>query len=95
MNLLQADLGWRKPVKISGITLQAPAHLGGETLASVASLRTNARLWDIARFKPFDVIVSSPQIDCTLSASGKLKWAQLVDYVSFHLLHNIMLLATQ
>lgn len=78
---MQADLGWRKKVKLTNVALVSPKILGQETLASVNSITSSANLWSIVRGTPYDIFAEKAWIDNSLSPSGQLKWAQLLDYV--------------
>lgn len=74
-------MGWNKKVKLTDVSLKSPENLGAETLAKAASISSSARLWDIVRGLPYDVFIDRAWVDYTLSASGQIKWKQLLDYV--------------
>ena len=79
---MQADLGWNKRIKLSGVEFKSPAILGGETLASVETVSTTESLWNVVRGRSFDAFASRPRVDCSRASSGQLKWAELLDFVS-------------
>ena len=78
---MQADLGWRKKVRLSEVSLRSPKILGEETLASAASISTSESLWQIVRGLPYDLFAEKAWLDNSLAASGQFKWTELLDYV--------------
>ena len=84
---MQADLGWRKKVRLSNVSLQSPKILGEETLASAASVSTSESLWHILRGLSYDLFAEKAWLDNSLAASGQLKWTELLDYVRSREVH--------
>ncbi|KAL0043492.1 hypothetical protein WJX79_006229 [Trebouxia sp. C0005] len=73
------QIGWQQPLDVSGLTWTEPQELGGRQLASVDRVNTSRALLDIVRGRPFDVMVSKPNVDCSIDvASGEMHITQVL-----------------
>ncbi|DBB18517.1 TPA: hypothetical protein ACH3X3_000157 [Trebouxia sp. C0006] len=73
------QIGWHQPLDVSGLTWTEPQELGGRQLASVDHINTTKALLDIVRGRPFDVMVSKPNVDCSVdAASGEMHITQVL-----------------
>ena len=76
-HMMQASMGWRKPVHIQDLALTEPAALGGEQVVSIAKITSTKPLWDIVRGRDYDLVVSEPCVDCSLLPSGQVRLERL------------------
>ncbi|KAA6418785.1 MAG: hypothetical protein FRX49_11273 [Trebouxia sp. A1-2] len=77
------QIGWQQPLDVSGLTWTEPQELGGRQLASVDRVNTSRALLDIVRGRPFDVMVSKPNVDCSIDvASGEMHITQVLQVES-------------
>lgn len=73
------QIGWQQPLDVSGLTWTEPQELGGRQLASVDHINSSRALLDIVRGRPFDVMVSKPNVDCSIdAASGEMHIIQVL-----------------
>jgi hypothetical protein len=70
---VQASLGWRRPVSIQQLRWGERGGAASAPLVDVAAMKSSAALWDIARGRDFDLVVSSPRVDGGLTADGVLR----------------------
>ncbi|EIE19123.1 hypothetical protein COCSUDRAFT_59606 [Coccomyxa subellipsoidea C-169] len=73
----QASLGWRKPVNIEHVEWGDLSEAGGSAVVEVPSIRSSASLWEIARGREYEVVVSSPRVDGSLTEEGELRLQQV------------------
>lgn len=71
LNLNQANLGWRKPVNIENVQWgDRASEAAGSPLVEVPSITSSASLWDIAKGREYELLVSNPRIDGSLADDG-------------------------
>lgn len=69
----QARLGWRTPVNIEHVEWGDLSEEGGRAVVEVQSIKSSASLWDMARGQEYEVVVSSPRVDGSLTEDGDLR----------------------
>ncbi|CAL8464610.1 g4145 [Coccomyxa elongata] len=69
--ITQASLGWRKPVNIENVQWgDRASEAAGGPLVEVPSIRSSASLWDIAKGRECEVLISNPRVDGSLTDDG-------------------------
>ncbi len=53
------------------------SEAGGSAVVEVPSIRSSASLWEIARGREYEVVVSSPRVDGSLTEEGELRLQQV------------------
>ncbi|KAK9806403.1 hypothetical protein WJX73_002550 [Symbiochloris irregularis] len=77
VSIEQANLGWRQPVSMQGITITEPHALGARQLLSIETVTSTQPLWQMLRGADYDLIIGQPILDCSILPSGQSRLERL------------------